>query len=104
VHHRLRGRLSRGLLDRLEAKGYLTRQRHPDDRRSLVIELTERGRDLIPQLAPIFDRTRGELLAGFSPAEVRRLRTQLQRLHANITIEIEAGGDDHPSLLAQRSS
>ncbi len=85
------------LLDRLEAKGYLTRQRHPDDRRSLVIELTERGRNLLPQLAPIFDLTRGQLLAGFSPAEVGRLQTQLQRMHANINLEIEAGGD-HGSL------
>lgn len=32
-----------GLVDRLEAGGYVTRERHPTDRRALLVTLTARG-------------------------------------------------------------
>jgi MarR family transcriptional regulator, organic hydroperoxide resistance regulator len=35
-----------GILDRLEAAGWLKRQRHPDDRRAIHICLTEPGKSL----------------------------------------------------------
>ncbi|WP_341704884.1 MarR family transcriptional regulator [Ferrovibrio sp.] len=37
------------LLKRLEATGYVTRQRNPDDERQVQIRLTQRGRDLREQ-------------------------------------------------------
>lgn len=36
-----------GILDRLEARGYLTRRRSGEDRRVVWVELTEKGRDLL---------------------------------------------------------
>src|SRR5690349_11558196 len=36
-----------GLLDRLEAAGFITRRRHPTDRRSLIITSTPAGRHAI---------------------------------------------------------
>lgn len=41
------------LLKRLAATGYLTRQRDPDDERSLILSLTSRGRDLREQALAI---------------------------------------------------
>ncbi len=72
------------LLDRLEAKGLLTRGRHPEDRRAIIIEPTERGRSLVPRLAPIFRRLNGQLLAGLSEDEVLHLTTTLQHMLDNL--------------------
>jgi DNA-binding MarR family transcriptional regulator len=72
------------LLDRLEAKNLLTRSRHPDDRRAIIIELTEAGRALVPRLAPIFRRVNGQLLDGLGEDEVLRLTTTLQRMLDNL--------------------
>ncbi|WIM97969.1 MarR family transcriptional regulator [Actinoplanes oblitus] len=69
------------LLKRLEAIGYLTRQRDPADERSLAITLTDSGRAL---------RTEAEKIP---PAVVARLGMpieDLQRLHASLTQVIAA--------------
>jgi DNA-binding MarR family transcriptional regulator len=73
------------LLDRLEGKGFIERRRNPDDRRAVVVELTERGRMLLPRLPPIFGRVTGQLLAGFSEEEIGRLTAMLQRMRENLT-------------------
>ena len=69
------------LLKRLEAIGYLRRERDPADERSLAITLTESGRDL---------RSRAEQIP---PAVVSRLGMpieDLKRLHASLTQVIAA--------------
>jgi DNA-binding MarR family transcriptional regulator len=72
------------LLDRVEAKGLIRRRSHPDDRRSIVIELTEAGRALVPRLPPIFGRVCIQLLSGLSEADVQQLTTLLQRMLENL--------------------
>ena len=72
------------LLDRVEHKGLIRRRKHPDDRRSIVIELTEEGRALVPRLSPIFGRVSGQLLAGFSAEEVQQVTAMLQRMLENL--------------------
>jgi MarR family transcriptional regulator, organic hydroperoxide resistance regulator len=69
------------LLKRLEAIGYLRRERDPADERSLAITLTERGRALRAEAEKI------------PPAVVTRLGMpieDLQRLHASLTQVIAA--------------
>lgn len=69
------------LLKRLEAIGYLRRQRDPADERSLAVTLTERGRAL---------RAEAERIP---PAIVERLGlpvAELKRLHGTLTEVIEA--------------
>src|SRR5215471_16712226 len=72
------------LLDRLAAKGLVERARHPDDRRSVVIELTPAGRALVPLLPPVFGRVTKALLAGFSAPEIEQLSAMLLRILANL--------------------
>jgi DNA-binding MarR family transcriptional regulator len=72
------------LLDRLERKGLVRRARHPDDRRSVVIEVTEQGRALVPKLPPIFGRVSRQLFRGFSAAELEQLIGLLQRVRTNV--------------------
>ena len=73
------------LLDRLEAKGLLTRSRHPDDRRAIVIELTPAGRALIPRIARGFGQVARQLQDGFSTADIDRLTELLGRMLDNPT-------------------
>ena len=72
------------LVDRLETKGLVRRARHPDDRRSVVIELTDSGRSLLPELPPVFGRVTSQLLAGFTAEEIAVLTAMLQRMRANL--------------------
>jgi DNA-binding MarR family transcriptional regulator len=49
-------------LGRLERFGVIEREQHPDDRRSVTVTLTERGRKLVEAAAPAYDE-RAERLA-----------------------------------------
>jgi DNA-binding MarR family transcriptional regulator len=73
------------LLDRLERKGLVRRTRHPDDRRSVVIEVTEQGRALVPKLPPIFGRVSQQLFQGFSADELEQLIALLRRVRTNLS-------------------
>jgi DNA-binding MarR family transcriptional regulator len=69
------------LLKRLEARGYIRRERDPHDERALAVVLTERGREL---------RTDAERIP---PAIVERLGLdveELMELHRRLTRVIEA--------------
>jgi DNA-binding MarR family transcriptional regulator len=72
------------LLDRLEAKGLVTRRPHPDDRRAIILEPTEQGRALVPRLAAVFRRVNGQLLAGLDEERVTQLTTTLQHMLDNL--------------------
>lgn len=70
-------------LDRLEAKHFLTRQRCPDDRRVVRLELTATGQDAAAQILPAVATTLNAHLQGFSKTEVETLMSLLQRMLAN---------------------
>jgi DNA-binding MarR family transcriptional regulator len=72
------------LLDRLEAKGLLRRTRHPEDRRSVVIEVTPEGLALVPRLPPIFGGISRQVFAGFSEEEIAQVTGMLGRIMANL--------------------
>ena len=61
------------MIDRLEAKGLISRNRCPDDRRLVKLQLTEAGRVALPKLRECSVRVLNQFLRGFSPAEARQL-------------------------------
>jgi len=71
------------LLDRLESKGLVFRKTSPDDRRSIVIALGPKSRNVLPRLAPAFRQVEIGLLDGFDAREVRELNVMLRRLLKN---------------------
>lgn len=74
------------LVDRLEAHGIAHRQPHPSDRRRSVIELTDKGRDVI-------SRTATFLLGAFDhvdPAEFPSLARTLSTLAADLRVQTES--------------
>ncbi|POR49715.1 MarR family transcriptional regulator [Paraburkholderia eburnea] len=71
------------MLDRLEKKGFIERQRSHVDRRVVELELTSLGRDAAQQLPDVIASVMNEQLQGFSADEVTTLIGLLQRFIAN---------------------
>jgi len=72
------------LVDRLEAKGLITRRVHGRDRRSRELRLTPSGRALATRLMRFAARGNEKLLAGLSPQETKELRRLLMRVSDNL--------------------
>ncbi len=70
-------------LDRLEAKGFLQRERVPEDRRVVKVVLTDTGRTVAAQILPAIADTLNIHLQGFSEDEIRMLLALLKRMISN---------------------
>jgi len=87
-------RLGRGLmlssagitsrLDRLERRRLLVRLPDPDDRRGVLIELTDRGGELVDAAVRANTESETQLLAGFNSREIDTLERLLRRLVATL--------------------
>jgi MarR family transcriptional repressor of emrRAB len=72
------------ICDALVSRDLITRVLSAQDRRRMVLRITEQGEDLVRQLLPkMFGSLRG-MLAEFTEAEQQSLISQLKRLHANL--------------------
>jgi DNA-binding MarR family transcriptional regulator len=67
-----------GVVDRLEARGLLTRSHSPGDRRVRLLELTAEGEALLDSLTPSMQRTQKRLLEPLSPAERKEFMRMMQ--------------------------
>jgi DNA-binding MarR family transcriptional regulator len=72
-----------GLLDRLEGAEMIVRQANPDDRRSILIHLTEKGRTVATEAIRLIEEANREFLADLNTEEedgfravIRKLRTR----------------------------
>jgi DNA-binding MarR family transcriptional regulator len=68
----------------LERRKLATRARAARDGRAVLIAISEAGAALVAKLPPQAQSYEDVALAGFSPAEIRRLKTLLRRAHANL--------------------
>jgi DNA-binding MarR family transcriptional regulator len=71
------------MLDRLEGKGLIRRNRSPEDRRLVHLELTDEGRALYPRMRELSLGVANRFLRGFSKAEARQLEGLLGRMLEN---------------------
>src|SRR6516225_3697729 len=71
------------ILDRLEEKGLVRRERGREDRRVVFLRLAAPGRALLPKLMTVGTRVVDAHLAGFSPNEIEALRGYLSRMINN---------------------
>ena len=71
------------ILDRLEEKGLLRRERGHDDRRVVLLHVAAAGRAQLPRLRAIGSRVLARHLAGFGAGEVESLKTYLGRMIEN---------------------
>src|SRR6202023_3722643 len=79
------------ICDALVGRDLITRVLSDQDRRRMVLHITEQGEELVRQLLPtMFAPLRG-MLNGFSEAEQRQLISQLKRLHLTLEHAPESG-------------
>lgn len=76
------GALTR-LLDRLEAKGLLERERSDADRRVVHLRLTDAGREASAEVPHVLAAVNNDFLHGFSAADWTQLRQLIERMIAN---------------------
>lgn len=72
-----------GLIDTLERKGLVVRVQNPNDRRSLLATLTEKGRQKqneTPSVERVFDRC----CTGLAPHELQQLGFLLEKLNVSL--------------------
>ena len=78
-------------LDKLGDKGLIRRRRLRSDRRTVRIELTEAGRDLVPKLAPLVQANFARFLSGVTPQEhaafIETIRKMLESAGPNADVE-----------------
>ncbi|MFJ4195915.1 MarR family winged helix-turn-helix transcriptional regulator [Pseudomonas sp. NPDC089534] len=68
------------MLDRLEQKGFLIRQRSEDDRRQVRLKLTEQGQQLADLLPQIGADAMNELAGAITPDELVTLQYILKKI------------------------
>ena len=71
------------MLDRLETKGLIRRNRSAHDRRLMHLELSDEGRAAYPRMRELSMAVANRFLRGFTRAEVRQLEGMLARILEN---------------------
>src|SRR6516162_2415453 len=71
------------ILDRLEEKGLVRRERGREDRRVVFLRLAPAGKALLPRLVAVGTRVVDAQLAGFGSEEIEAFKGYLQRMIDN---------------------
>lgn len=68
------------VIDNLEKRGLVRREKNPHDRRKSRISLTPEGRDLIQTIFPVHSRIAGKVFSSLDPVEQTTLGNLLKKL------------------------
>jgi len=69
-------------IDRLERRGFVRRLADPDDRRGVIIELTDEGREVVDEAVAAIAISDRQLLDRLDPQDVEQLEGLLRKLLA----------------------
>jgi DNA-binding MarR family transcriptional regulator len=73
-------------IDRLERRGFVRRLADPDDRRGVIIELTDEGRDVVDAAVAALTVSDRQLMERFDPEEIATLEVLLRKLLAGLEL------------------
>lgn len=74
------------LIDTLVRRGLACRLPHPDDRRMLLIDITDAGRGVVDLILPVTHRVNNEMFQDLSEAERQQLLSLLARLQQRVEV------------------
>ena len=78
-----------GLVDALEAGGFVIRRSHPRDRRAILVTLTEQGIQTTAEMEHERAQIASALIANLSPDQVEQLRQGLDSVAAQLEALVE---------------
>lgn len=81
------------MLDRLEAKGLVVRERSADDRRVVQLRLTDAGRDAVRDVPYVLAELNNQALRGFTRAEFEQFKDYLQRVQRTLQEDMQPEED-----------
>ncbi len=73
-----------GLVDSLERRGFVRRTANPDDRRSLLVEITPSGLDVLQRLRELIHRNEKAWMSGLTDEELRAYIGTLHRIQRTV--------------------
>lgn len=73
------------VLDKLEHKKLILRRSNPSDRRSVLIHLTEKGRDTVETLNPLMGAHNDEAIEGLTEEELSLFIRVMNRIFGNLS-------------------
>ena len=74
-----------GLVDSLERRGYVRRRSHQSDRRMILVEITDTGRQVANAFRPIVHQHQKDWLGVLNEQEQQQFIEMLHRLQATLT-------------------
>lgn len=87
------------LIDQLEERGFIGRQRQEADRRIIDLELKPAGKKMVESLIPLAVETLNTALTGFTKAEIEQLRGMLRKIIGRVG-ELNAAAEAAPAKVA----
>lgn len=73
------------LVDRMEKAGFVVRGSMPDDRRYNLVKLTDKGRQLLERIEPLYKTEVERIMAALVKADQKRLILMLEKIRGNIS-------------------
>lgn len=86
-----------GLIDTLERDGLASRKADSEDRRTIHVELTERGRVFIEEMMPEYFQRVSEIIGALDASEQRELTVLLQKIQRGPALRLD---QETPGLAA----
>lgn len=78
------------ILAGLEERGLVRKKRDDEDMRRMRVHLTDRGAEVVREVAPMAARTRDSLYRGLSDRELRQFRETLRKIEKNALEVLES--------------
>ena len=78
-----------GLLDGLEARGVVRRTAHPEDRRSLLVELTPEGLLFMTEMLPEHTERVAQLMSAVDDKDTQELLRILEKIEENLSALVD---------------
>jgi MarR family transcriptional regulator for hemolysin len=86
-----------GLIDRLEASGYVERQPEPGDRRAKRVVMTPKGIKLLGQIQKVGKVVNAQIMTGISATDILRAENLLHKMKQQlIAMDAVPGGSNSP--------
>ena len=80
-----------GLVDALEADGWVERRAHPSDRRATIVALTQDGQAAFARLLEGYRSLAGDLVGGIPAADQQRALSVLEHISARLDEAVRRG-------------